>query len=213
MSRFATVDLLVNAITQDRTWRIREISDLKSLIEKADANQKKVLLRAAVTLCYAHWEGYVKYAAKAYLTFITLRRHSYSQLKRQFLKNAFIPRLNALSNSRVSLKEKCELIDKILDGNLDRFVRYHPDLIYSDNLKTSAIEEICVICDIDAQYFLEKSDFIDIFLLKRRNSIAHGEETMIHESDLLNLTDGTIELMRVFGDSLENNAVLGNYIN
>src|ERR1700733_14130409 len=50
-------------ITDDRNWRLKEISDLKSAAERADGRLQRVLLRALVAICYAHWEGYVKFAA------------------------------------------------------------------------------------------------------------------------------------------------------
>ena len=80
-------------ITQDRAWRLREISDLKAAIVKADASLRRVLLRALVTVCYAHWEGYVRFAARKYLEHVALRRFLYSDLDRQFLRNYFLPRL------------------------------------------------------------------------------------------------------------------------
>ena len=53
-------------ITQDRSWRLREISDLKTAIIRADDNLRRVLLRALITICYAHWEGYIRFAARKY---------------------------------------------------------------------------------------------------------------------------------------------------
>jgi MAE_28990/MAE_18760-like HEPN len=105
-------------ITQDRAWRLREISDLKAAIVKADQSLRRVLLRALVTVCYAHWEGYVRFAARKYLEHIALGRFLYSDLDRQFLRNYFLPRLSALSASRTSLAERCAFIDDVLNGRL-----------------------------------------------------------------------------------------------
>ncbi len=54
------------ALTADRNWPIKEISDLKTAIRRSDKNLRTVLLRASVALCYAHWEGYVRFSAKKY---------------------------------------------------------------------------------------------------------------------------------------------------
>lgn len=71
---------LANQLTSDRTWRIREISDLNAAVLRADQVARGVLLRAAVAICYAHWEGYVKFAAKKYLEHIALRKLPYQDL-------------------------------------------------------------------------------------------------------------------------------------
>lgn len=212
MSKPYSADDLCNLVYQERIWRIKELAELRSIIERSDNISQTVLLRALVGLCYAHWEGYVKRVAKLYLEHISLRKHRYKLLSGQFLKNHFLPRLDALSHSKFSLEEKCELIDKILEGFEEEFRRVNVDLIYTENLKSTVILEICKICSLDSSYYAAQSEFIDIFLLKRRNSIAHGEDTLVAINDMPKLIDDTINLMRVFGDSVENAAVLKTYL-
>ena len=144
-------------ITQDRAWRLREISDLKAAIDKADESLRRVLLRALVTVCYAHWEGYVRFAARKYLEHVALRR-----------------------NTRANL-------------NFDVFT------------------DICLVCCVPTQLFADSATFVDVVLLKRRNLIAHGEDTFITIDDLDELTNETITLMRTFGDALENHVYVRDY--
>lgn len=59
--------------------------------------------------------------------------------------------------------------------------------------------------------FADQSTFIDVVLLKRRNSIAHGEDTLVALDDLDEIANGTVALMRAFGDALENHVVLQTY--
>lgn len=212
MSKPYSAEDLCRLVNQDRTWRIKELAELKTVIDRSDPFSQTVLLRALVGLCYAHWEGYVTRVAKLYLEHIALRKHKYASLHRQFLKNHFLPRLDALSKSKASFEEKCQLIDSILDGFSDEFRRTNPDIVYTENLKSTVIFEICKICCLDFSYFESQSEFIDIFLLKRRNSIAHGEDTLIALHDMPDLISNTINLMRVFGDSVENAATLKTYL-
>src|SRR5689334_16593261 len=160
-------------ITQDRAWRIREISDLKAAIVKADESLRRVLLRALVTVCYAHWEGYIRFAARKYLEHVALRRFLYSDLDRQFLRNYFLPRLAALSASRTSVAERCALIDDILNGSAQRFSRVNDDLINTRaNLNFGVFTDICSVCCVSTQLFADSATFVDVVLLKRRNLIA-----------------------------------------
>lgn len=199
-------------ITADRNWRIREISDLKSAIKRGDDNMRKVLLRALVAICYAHWEGYVKFSARKYMEHIALRKFPYSTLDRQFLRNYFLPRLAALSISKISVTERCALLDDVLDCSERRFSHVNDDLVNTKaNLNFDVFTDICQVCGLSVDLLRDSATFIDIILLKRRNSIAHGEDTMIAFDDLDEITEKTIGLMRTFGNELENRVVLQTY--
>jgi hypothetical protein len=199
-------------ITEDRNWRIKEISDLKSAINRGDTSLQRVLLRALIAICYAHWEGYVRFSAKKYLEHIALRRFTYQALNRQFFRNYFLPRLAALSTSKTSVMERCALVDEILNASERRFSQVNEDLINTkSNLNSDVFNDICLVCGLSAEPFNDKSTFIDVMLLKRRNAIAHGEDTMVAIDDLDLITQNTIGLMRAFGDALENHVVLQSY--
>lgn len=201
-------------IVADRSWRLREISDLKSAILRArsDANLSRVLLRGLVTICYAHWEGYVRFAARKYLHHVAIRRINYGDLNRQFLRNYFLPRLAALSTSKTSLAQRCDLVDAILDSSDKRFSKLNEDLVNTKaNLNFDVFSDICLVCCVPVATFSDKGTFIDVVLLKRRNAIAHGEDTFIELGDLDELTNETIALMRAFGDLLENHVYLRSY--
>lgn len=199
-------------ITEDRNWRIREISDLKSLIRRADYGAQRVLLRALVTICYAHWEGYVRFAAKKYLEHIALRKFQYSQLGPQFFKNYFLPRLASTASGKLSVAERCSLVEEILTSSDHRYSRVNEDLINTKaNLNSSVFSDICIVCGVTTELFSDSSTFVDIVLLKRRNAIAHGEETLVALDDLDEVANGTVSLMRSFGDALENHVVMRTY--
>lgn len=199
-------------ITEDRNWRMKEISDLKSAIRQGDKSAQRVLLRALITICYAHWEGYVRFAAKKYLEHIALRKFPYRELDSQFFKNYFLPRLAAAVGSKSSVTERCSLVEEILTSWDRRFSRVNDDLINTKaNLNFEVFSDICLVCGISTQAFSDSSTFIDVVLLKRRNAIAHGEETLVAFDDLDEVANGTISLMRAFGDALENHVVLQTY--
>ena len=167
-------------IDEDRTWRIKEISDLKTAITRADTNLRRVLLRALVAICYAHWEGHVRFAAQKYLQHVALRRFQYGDLDRQFLRNYFLPRLAALSRNKTSVKDRCELIDEVLRSSGLRFSKVDEDLVDTKaNLNFDVFSDICLVCGISPEMFTDKAKFVDVFLLKRRNAIAHGEDTLV----------------------------------
>jgi hypothetical protein len=201
-----------NQITEDRSWRLREISDLKNAVIRADDNLRRVLLRALITICYAHWEGYVRFAARKYLEHVALRKFHYADLDRQFLRNYFLPRLAALSLSKTGIAERCALVDEIINSSDRRFSYVNEDLINTKaNLNFDVLTDICLVCCVPTEFFADKAAFIDIFLLKRRNAIAHGEDAFVAIEDLDGLANETIAIMRAFGDALENHVYQKNY--
>lgn len=199
-------------LSQDRSWRLREISDIKSAIRRADTGLQTVLLRALVTICYAHWEGSVRFSARKYLEHVSLRKFQFRELDRQFLRNYFLPRLASLSTSRAGVAERCDLVDEILDASNQRFSRVNEDLISTrSNLNFDVFRDICLVCGVPIEQFSDKATFVDIVLLKRRNEIAHDEETFIDVTDLDEVANDTVALMRAFGDALENRVYMRDY--
>lgn len=199
-------------IAEDRAWRLKEISDLKAAITKGDKNLRRVLLRAMVTICYAHWEGHVRFAARKYLEHVALRKHRFGELDRQFLRNHFLPRLATLSTSKAGISERCALVDEILNSSDRRFGRVNEDLVNTKaNLSFGVFTDICLVCGVSILPFTGKADFIDVLLLKRRNAVAHGEDTFVAVEDLDDIASQTIEIMRMFGDALENHVYLKDY--
>jgi MAE_28990/MAE_18760-like HEPN len=199
-------------ITEDRSWRLKEISDLKTAVIRADVILRRVLLRSLITICYAHWEGYVRFSARKYLEHVALRKYQYKDLDRQFLRNYFLPRLAALSTNKASIVERCALVDEVLSSSDRRFSRVNEDLVNTKaNLNFGVFTDICLVCGVPTQAFADKAQFVDVFLLKRRNAIAHGEETFVDLDDLDELTSETVAMMRAFGDALENHVSLKDY--
>ncbi len=212
MTRPRTPELLGDILNTDRVWRIRELSDLKAAIQRSDAIARRVLLRALVTIAYAHWEGYVRLAAKNYLDFVAYRSLRYAELDPQFLKNYFIPRLANLYGSRKNFGDSCKVVEEILSGSSLHFTKVDETIVSTrSNLNCAVMSDICLVCGVDATPYESRETFIDKLLLERRNAIAHGENAFIDEGQIDAIVDTTVTLMRTFGDQLENAAVTESY--
>lgn len=212
MSKPYTESDFSSQILQDRTWRIREISNIKLAVRQGDFGVQSVLLRATVAICYAHWEGAIKFAARKYLEHIALRKLNFSQLNQQFLKNFFLPRLAALSVSKTDIRDRSDLIADILSASDLQFKRVNEDLVNTkSNLSFEVFGDICLVCGVDVNNFKPWEGFIDTMLLKRRNAIAHGEGVFVQIADLDNLANETIDIIRMFGDMLENSVYQRSY--
>ncbi len=205
MSKPYTEQDLSDIFDADLIWRRKELSDMKTAIKNADPPSKPVLLRAIITMSYAHWEGYVRTCANRYFEHLILRRKPFADLERQIYVNRFLVRVDALSQGRVSLEARCKLINDILDGKGEPFSYLNPALIdIRSNLNTDVIREICIICGIESTCFEQNRTFLDVLVLKRRNAIAHGQQEYIQVGEIDDLVANILGLMSFFRNQLEN---------
>ncbi len=205
MSKPFTEDDLSAFFNSELTWRRKELSDLKAAVKTADIPAQGVLLKSIVSMSYAHWEGYVKACANKYFEHLSIRRKSYNELERQIYINSFLVRLDALHKSRLNIKDRCQLVIDILDNKNSRFAYINPDLVDTkSNLNSEVMSEICLICGISPEHFINNKTFIDVMLLKRRNAIAHGQQESIDARDVDDLIAECLALMEVFKGLLEN---------
>ncbi|MEX2649491.1 MAG: MAE_28990/MAE_18760 family HEPN-like nuclease [Alphaproteobacteria bacterium] len=205
MSKPYTEQNLSDQFDTDLIWRRKELSDIKAAVMRADAQAKPALLRALITVCYAHWEGYIRMCANKYFEHLAMRRLRYVEFERQIYVNSFLVRLGVLHKSRISIELRCKLVNDILDSTGDRFGYVNPSLIDTkSNLSADTIKDICLICSVESSHFEDKREFIDWIVVKRRNAIAHGQQEFIEETDIDDLVGETLALMMHFRNLLEN---------
>src|SRR5690348_4801739 len=76
--------ILTARLQDDVTWRIRELSEIVRACKEARGARKDALLRAAIPVIYAHWEGYFVHATNSYLIFLTEKRLKVGMLRDEF---------------------------------------------------------------------------------------------------------------------------------
>ncbi|MGB9026835.1 MAG: MAE_28990/MAE_18760 family HEPN-like nuclease, partial [Rhodomicrobium sp.] len=70
MTKVRSREECLRAIQSDSAWRKKEIATLKGRIANSSDGDQAMLLRSAVVMLYAHWEGFVKTASTLYLSYI-----------------------------------------------------------------------------------------------------------------------------------------------
>lgn len=214
MSKAYTESDFSDQLDSELIWRRQELSDLKSTIKTSDYLTKKVLLKSLITMLYAHWEGFVRFSANKYFEYISRKKIKFIALEEQFYINKFLNRLDSLYLSKSNIHDRCEIIRDILHSKENRFTYINPNLVDTkSNLNTDVIIDLCVICGIDFSYFEDKRSFIDIIILKRRNSIAHGQYEEVSETEISDLISEMLALMSEFRNLIENKIYLKSYQN
>lgn len=203
-------DLLDNSLAR----RKRELTTLRFQIINCRRNHEQdVLLRTALPMLYAHWEGFIKYTATAYLQYVSRQRIPLRNLRRNFIALACRNEIFTSSQAKkVSLHQ--QMLEHIFNNLDNALPLYFPESIDTDsNLTSSVLKEIFCTIGIDFDHSWEtKIPLIDHQLLKNRNEIAHGELTPVDIETYEQLHSFVILSLIEFKKAIENAVALKIYI-
>lgn len=206
-----TLNGLQDALDKEISWRLKEIADMKLAVRQIESIKKKTVVRAGTPLLYAHWEGFIKNAAKFYLEYVDYQGHNYEELANCFVIIGLKKKLVGIAQSKQANanNEALEFIRREMGSKscltLDSAIRTE------SNLSSSVFENICYSVGISHSWYETKYNLIDESLLKRRNMIAHGEYLDLNEEQYRDLADEVIGLLRNFKTDVENAASLKSY--
>lgn len=111
--KFHTADDLAAWISADLAWRRKEMRVLDGIVKRSSSATQQAALRGAIAALYAHWEGFVKAAAAAYVDFVRLRGLEVRQLKPNFVGLILRSRIKHLATSGKS-KDFTDLVEWLL---------------------------------------------------------------------------------------------------
>jgi len=210
MTKIRTVAQLQETLDAEMGWRIKEISALK-LASKTEEGDRRVFVRAGVTLVYAHWEGFIKAASEAYLDFVDNQGHMYRELKSCFAIFGLKGKLALLGDSRQA-KSNIEAFDFVL-GELDNRarMRFSSAIDTESNLTSKVFANIATSLDIATTAYETKFNLIDESLVRRRNRVAHGDYLDLGAADFRSLADEILQMMRDYKTDLQNAASMATY--
>lgn len=212
MARAVTpVDFSDNLI-RDFNWRLKELSDLKLVSEDRDPIRQRGRKRALLVMCYAHWEGHAKYCAEQFIEYVTIRRFRFTEVVDHFYQVRFANLI--AKGGQIPLVERMSLVKDIVEGRNDRLSHIPDGLVNTkSNLNSEVLKDICLVCGIPSLQFDHDMEFLDKFLLRRRNDVAHGQAVFVDSIDPVELVDRTTGLMRSFRDALDNSVAESSYKN
>jgi MAE_28990/MAE_18760-like HEPN len=212
MSQLRTTNMLLEHLDQDMAWRIKEIHQFKTAVENARGRNVDAHIRAGVSMLYAHWEGFIKGAANAYVNYLSHRAHRNRELKPCFVALGMKTKLasaNASGKSEVAVHAVTFLLDEMDEpAQLPR-----TDAISAEsNLSSTVFLNIAGWIGIDPNQYSTRFPLIDNTLLKSRNNIAHGEYLTISVEGFYELISEILETLRWFKTDIENAAVSKTFL-
>lgn len=211
MTKIRTLTHLQDHLDRDFGWRIKEIANLKVNLRQPKSLSGPTLVRAGVTLLYAHWEGFIKSSALAYLDYINNQKINYEDLKSSFIAIGLKSRLNLLNESRKS-KINSDTVDFVIDQMGKSAKLNLGSAINTDsNLSSQVFDNIVYTLALAPTPYESRYNLIDESLVNRRNRIAHGEYLDIKADEWRKLADDILDLMRQFKSDVQNAATLAQY--
>ena len=197
---------LSDRLSQDRVWRLKEISSVLKLSKSASLGvvEREFCLRAGAALFYAHWEGFVKRAATAYLEYIALQRPRVDQMA-DFLLCLFVQ--DRISNlyDRARVLEVAQML--LRSAEAQPKVNYKSAIDTESNLSSKVFKKVLIQIGLSTSPFDTKMNAIDTKILNNRHPIAHGAKGEIDTEELEEIGALVIGLCESFKDEIENAAV------
>ena len=201
-------------LDDELVWRKRELRTLKALLDKSRRqHETALLLRAAICLLYAHWEGFVKAAATGYLSYVATRGLKYQDLTPNFVALGLWSDISEAGTSNLPTL-RTGLTTTLISGLSERAsINWEKSIDAGSNLNFKTLNEILCTVGLDSKEYILKKAIIDQRLLANRNAIAHGEHrSEIEPDDYAELNDDIIQLVERFRTDIENAAATSSFL-
>lgn len=211
--KLRTADELLAYLDGEMAWRIKELHQFKSTVENASGRNIDTHIRAGVSMLYAHWEGFIKGAANAYVNYLSHRADVNRNLQPCFVAMGMrskIATATATSKSAVAVMTVTHLLSE-LDQPV--WLPRSGAISAESNLSSTVFLNIAGWIGIDPNPYSTRFTLIDKTLLESRNNIAHGEYLTIDRPRFESLTTEILEMLRWFKTDIENAAVNKSFLN
>jgi hypothetical protein len=206
-------DTFVQLATEDFTWRVKELSDLKQIIRLSGGSYAYVARKAALALVYAHWEGYVVFVVSAYLAYISKRKRTFSKLMPSLHALALVGHVQEWQKQRDSIGLRLKMIEVFRSMEKSQFKRVPVGAVTTGgNLNFERFADICKVLMIDPASIVSDQEYLDNEIVGIRNRVAHGDYIVISDERLEKATDFILAAMRSLRTDVENCVVQRSFM-
>lgn len=200
---------LLKVLDDEFAWRRKELAVLKAKIPTEKNSLQSAMLRSALPLLYAHWEGFVKLSMSYYLEHVSRKYLKHEELTLKFVTLSLQNRIGDLSEN--DFIKRTRIIELLFSEYQKRSNIPHKNIIQTkSNLRFEVLEEILFILDLNDTHIENKKMLIND-LVTTRNHIAHGQSNLLDYETFERFHDDVISLMNYLKTKIENNAVQESY--
>jgi RiboL-PSP-HEPN len=205
MTKVRSREECLNAIQLDSSWRKREIAAFKGRISYSSKEpDHAALLRSAVVMIYAHWEGFVKTASELYFEHINevINRRSI-ELSTHF-KGLIMWKMLRRKGEHAYLRNPAPFLEMLSEWPCAPGELIPTDVLDTEsNLNSKILKRLALTIGLDYSFFETKEKLIDESLLKTRNQIAHGERITVNLAEYETIEHEIRELIDHFQQLVE----------
>jgi hypothetical protein len=212
MASIRTIENLESVLTEELKWRAHEMQLWEQVAAACRSHELPGVLRGGVALVYAHWEGYVKESARAYLEYVSRKGLKIGQLRSEIAAVALRAKLGRGEASKNS-SAHTEIVELFRSADLlPANIPYNSATIRTrSNLHFSTFVDIMHSIGCDASRHEIYKSIIDNRLLRHRNDIAHGREEYVSLSDWIDIRDRVLIILKDVRTQISNAAVNEEY--
>jgi hypothetical protein len=193
-------------------WRKKELTTLKFTVLASRDDAQHTLLRAAITLLYAHWEGFIKDAATAYVQFVAMQNSPLDKLRSNFVALALRGQIRAAAQT-----QKVSIYSTLVDALAIRMpqparIAWLKAIDTESNVTSEVFKEIVHTVGVEfAPYALKTKSVIDrlVFL---RNEIAHGRGLPVDVAEYNGLYADLLAMLDTFRGQLSDAAASSRHL-
>jgi hypothetical protein len=214
MSPIRSLEELESFLTEDIKWRLHEMDQWERVADRARTHELPGLLRGGLALVYAHWEGYVKSSARAYIEYVARKGLRLGELRAEIAAIALRGMLGQGEASKKS-HDHTDIVLAIRSGdNSPANLQYNSAIIRTySNLNFENFADIMHSIGCDATRHEIYLQTIDSRLLRHRNNIAHGREDYVTLDDWRDIKVRVTSILKDVRTQISNAAAQGTYRN
>lgn len=204
---------LLEFLANRKQTRKRELISLLHDLSPRTGEPAPHVIRTSILLAYAHWEGFAKEAARAYVRLVSHKSRPLSALALNFQALACRQKLAAAQAATRRVGPHIAVVE-MMTANANRSVRIDADAAIDteSNLNSEVFENICESIGVPygSSWSVEGPFMDDLF--GNRCAIAHGELLTPERDYGEEAVQFSLKWIEAFSTDIENHALQEEYL-
>lgn len=211
--KIRSADELLDFLAKRKQSRKRELISLLHDLAPRSGDAAPHVIRTSILLAYAHWEGFAKEAARAYVRLVSHKSRPLSALTSNFQALACRQNLSSAQAATRRVAPHIALVE-MMTANAHRSIRIDADAAIDteSNLGSDVFENICDSVGVPYRpSWSSEGPFMDD-LFGNRCAIAHGELLTPDPDYGVEAVKLSLKWIDAFSTDIENQAFQKEYL-